>query len=71
MSNKNRLFRIRTKKERGFALLEYCAGAAVILVIVWAALNTLGTNMTDLLDSIGTWATNRAGEIDSAQTMTK
>ena len=54
------------KKEGGFALLEYCAGAAVILVVLWAAVNTMGDNISTLLSSIGNWATQRAGEIDSS-----
>ncbi len=58
---------VKARKQRGFALLEYCAGASVILVIIWVALNALGTNMSDLLSSIGGWATNRATDIRSVK----
>lgn len=64
-----KLIRMRRRadqtSEAGFTLLEYCAGAAVILVIIWAALSALGGNMTGLLESIGSWADRRAGEIDT------
>lgn len=53
-----------TRDERGFSLLEYCAGAAVILVTIWGALSLMGDNIETLLNSIGNWATTRAGEIN-------
>ena len=46
----------RSGNERGFTLLEYCAGAAVLITIVYAALNTLGTNLSSFLTEIGSWA---------------
>lgn len=49
--------------ERGFTLLEYCAGATIIAVVVWGALSTLGANLADLLTAIGEWASSRATEI--------
>jgi Flp pilus assembly pilin Flp len=56
--------RKRMSGERGFSLLEYCAGAAVILVTIWGALSLMGDNIETLLNSIGNWATTRAGEIN-------
>jgi hypothetical protein len=44
-------------------LLEYCAGAAIIAGILWAALGRLGDDLSDLLDAIGDWAQDRKGEI--------
>lgn len=55
------------KGERGFSLLEYCAGAAVILVTIWGALTLMGDNIETLLNSIGNWATTRAGEINGTE----
>jgi len=49
--------------ERGYALLEYCAGAAVIIAIVWVALQAMGTNMSELLTAIGEWAQDRAQDV--------
>lgn len=51
--------------ERGFTLLEYCAGAAVILLTVWVAMNAMGGSIAGVLDSITAWANQRASEIDA------
>lgn len=66
MKTKMRLLGLVGRKDTGFSLLEYCAGASVILVVVWAALNTMGGSISTLLNSIGTWATQRAGEISAS-----
>lgn len=47
------------KRERGYTLLEYCAGAAIIAGILWTALSNLGTDLQGLLDAVGTWANSR------------
>ena len=42
---KQAMMRLRRRgvgREGGFTLLEYCAGAAVILIIIWVALQDLG-----------------------------
>ncbi len=49
--------------ERGYTLLEYCAGAALIAGIIWVALNTMGQNVSALLNAIGQWAASRTGGI--------
>lgn len=61
------MFRLtrKAKSERGYTLLEYCAGAAVIASIIWGALNYMGTNVGGFLHGVGDWATRRAGEISS------
>ena len=56
---------VRKNSERGFTLLEYCAGAAVLLTIVWAALTALGTNMSTFLNAVGSWATTQAVKVNS------
>lgn len=55
--------RTNEKKQRGYTLLEYCAGAAIIAGILWTALNALGGNLGALLDAVGAWATRRTGQI--------
>lgn len=50
-------------KQRGYTLLEYCAGAAIIAGILWTALNGLGGNLQALLDAVGNWAQTRTGQI--------
>jgi Flp pilus assembly pilin Flp len=47
------------KRERGYTLLEYCAGAAIIAGILWTALSNLGTDLTGLLDAVGAWSNSR------------
>jgi Flp pilus assembly pilin Flp len=51
------------EKEKGYTLLEYCAGAAVIAGILWTALNALGGNLSGLLNAVGTWAERRTDSI--------
>jgi hypothetical protein len=53
----------RGRGSKGFTLLEYCAGAAVIAGMVFASLNTFGTNLGGLLTELGNWATRRADEV--------
>lgn len=51
------------KNSRGYTLLEYCAGAAIIAGILWGALSIMGENMADLLNRVGDWAAARTQEI--------
>lgn len=60
---KTNLLTLKGKRERGYTLLEYCAGAAVVLAVIWGALNTMGGNITQLLDQIGQWALDRKDSI--------
>lgn len=62
---KMKLIGLKGREERGFTLLEYCAGAAVIAGIIFAALQTMGTNLSAYLGAIGSWATRRAADISS------
>ena len=54
------------KSEKGYTLLEYCAGAAIIASVLWAALSALGGNVSQLLGAVGGWATARASEVSSS-----
>lgn len=57
--------RVKVKEnQKGYTLLEYCAGAAIISAVIFVALQALGGNMSGLLESIGSWADRRAAEID-------
>ena len=63
-----RIFRLRKateRKELGFTLLEYCAGAAVILIIVWVALQALGGSVSGLLTAIANWADRQTEVVNS------
>ena len=61
----NKLIGLKARNQRGFTLLEYCAGAAVIAGIIFAALHAMGENLGSYLGAIGDWATRRAAEISS------
>ena len=56
---------VYVRKDEAYALLEYCAGAAIICGILWVALNGLGTNLSTLLQRIGQWATRRTTAISA------
>lgn len=42
--------------KRGYSMLEYAAGAAIILVILYSAMNLLGGGVNNLFSSIDEWA---------------
>lgn len=44
------------KKQKGYTLLEYAAGATVLLALLYGGLNAMGNGIQDLLTGIGTWA---------------
>ena len=55
----------RAKGNKGYALLEYSAGAAVIATVLWAAMGTMGNGISGMLNNLGTWASNQAEVIDT------
>ena len=61
---KSKLFGIKRRDQRGITLLEYCAGAAILLGIIWGAMSLLGTNVSKLLASVAGWADREATTID-------
>lgn len=54
-----------TRKERGFTLLEYCAGAAVVAAVIWGAFYALGSDIRQFMGDIGAWAKARGSEVAS------
>lgn len=58
-----RIERRGVRGERGYTLLEYVAGAAIIGGIVFTALTGFGTSMAGFLNGLGTWAQTRTGEL--------
>ena len=52
---------MRKNRERGFTLLEYCAGAAALVAIVYVSMQTLGNNLSTSFGSINTWMTSKVG----------
>jgi Flp pilus assembly pilin Flp len=55
------------KNERGFTILEYCAGAVVVMVVLWAAFDALGGNMRTFMQGVGSWLTKKGTQISSTQ----
>lgn len=65
MKNK-KIFKLKSKSaERGYTLLEYAAGAALIAIIVGSTITAIGTGFTDLGTQIGAWATREGSELAS------
>jgi len=58
-----RMIRIERRGERGYTLLEYVAGAAIIGGIVFTALTGFGSSMAGFLNGLGTWAQTRTSEL--------
>ena len=54
------------QNEKGFTLLEYVAGATVLTLTVWAALNQVGVQMEGLLQALEGWIQQRATDISNA-----
>ena len=59
------MLRAKKKNERGYTLLEYCAGAAIIAGVLWGALTYLGSNLDGLIRGVGDWASARTSEINT------
>ena len=51
--------------ENGFALLEYCAGAAIIAGVIWVALANFGGSLSGLFNNLSAWAQSRSGDIQN------
>ena len=56
----------KERREDGFSLLEYAAGAAVLAGIVYAAMFVFGQGLESFFTSLGDWATQRAGDLNNS-----
>lgn len=64
MKKKQTLLSLRKQNnEAGFTLLEYTAGAAVLLVLVMAGLQAFGGGLNTLFTGLGTWSTEQAAQL--------
>ena len=61
-----KLIRIKKKNQKGYTLLEYCAGAAIIAGVIWAALSTFGTSMSGMFDALSDWTDARTSDVDGS-----
>lgn len=48
----------KNKNEKGYTLLEYCAGAAIVLGILYGTLQAVQGSLTMFLNKVGKWAEN-------------
>jgi len=55
----------RRNNQKGLTLLEYCAGAAIIGVVVFAVLKAMGGGMQEAGQNIGNWAKNTTAKMDA------
>ena len=60
----------QTKKQRGYTLLEYCAGAAILAGVIAVGMSTMGTNMNTAFSRIGTWAVARTDSLTGSSSST-
>ena len=65
MNEKTLLTITKTSKERGYTLLEYAAGAALIAIIVGVTISAIGNGFENLGNSIGAWATREGTELEA------
>ena len=54
---------MKGNKQAGYTLLEYVAGASILLGIVYVGLNNMGTSLKNVFESIGEWATEQTGQM--------
>ncbi|MCB0352167.1 MAG: hypothetical protein KDD64_01545 [Bdellovibrionales bacterium] len=68
MKKKQALVQLRKRGEKGgeegFTLLEYTAGAAVLLVLVMVGLQAFGNGLGGVFESLGGWAGRQSTQID-------
>lgn len=63
MEKKQRLIGL-ARKERGYTLLEYCAGAAVLAGVVYGGLQFFGSSLAEFFNGLGRWVSSQS--VDSS-----
>ncbi|MEZ4753892.1 MAG: hypothetical protein R3A13_06220 [Bdellovibrionota bacterium] len=61
-----KLFNIRKRNQKGYTLLEYCAGAAIIAGVIWAALSTFGNSVGGMFDALSNWTDARTSDVSGS-----
>lgn len=51
------------KKQSGYTLLEYAAGAALLVSLLYAGINIMGGGIESLLTGIGNWASSQTTKL--------
>lgn len=60
---------LRKQNQKGLTLLEYCAGAAVVAVMVFAVIQAMGGNLRTAGENVGQWAVDRAADMPEMPAM--
>lgn len=55
----------RRGENRGFSLLEYVIGAALLAGIVWTAMQAMGSSMEAFFNGLGSWLGRRTADLRS------
>ena len=54
------------RRQKGYTLLEYAAGAAVLMGLLYIGVQALGGGVQDLLEAVGAWARARSGDLTAS-----
>lgn len=46
----------KNKDQKGYTLLEYCAGAAIVLSVVYGSLTSVKSSLGEFMGKVSTWA---------------
>jgi hypothetical protein len=65
LETQKRLAIRRNRKESGYTLLEYAAGAALLMGVLYVGLRAVGGSLEGLMTSIANFANRRATELDT------
>lgn len=55
------------RREAGYSLLEYAAGAAILLTIMFGGMQVMKNGIDSTFTSISNWMTNKAQNLDNSQ----
>jgi len=53
------------KRQKGYTLLEYCMGAAILAGVVWVGLDLFGQQLRSLLNALTQWTLERSQDIQT------
>jgi Flp pilus assembly pilin Flp len=53
----------RRNNQKGLTLLEYCAGAAIIGVVVFAVIRAMGGHLETTGENVGNWAEQQSNKL--------
>lgn len=63
-----RLIGFTRSNQKGFTLLEYAAGAAVLIGVVYGAMGAFGGGLNDFYVGLGNWASGQVSNLPGNQT---